>query len=94
MTEAGGKLFFRANDGTHGSELWVATLSGNAPSVELSTNVTAASEADQTEVTVTATASAVSGDQFVTVEITGDGITAADYTFADAEIRTRREFKS
>lgn len=51
------------------------------PEVNLSLNTTTASEVDATTVTVTVTASeAVSEDQTVTVNLTGPGITADDFT--------------
>ncbi|CCH52646.1 hypothetical protein BN8_01660 [Fibrisoma limi BUZ 3] len=65
-----------------------ATLAGPAlPAVNLSVSTNAASEADPTAVTVTATvSSAVSGDQTVSLAVTGTGITADDYTLSNMTI--------
>ncbi|MBK9735089.1 MAG: choice-of-anchor I family protein [Saprospiraceae bacterium] len=57
------------------------------PTVNLSVNTNTASETAATVVTVTATASAaVSGDQTVSLAVTGTGITAGDYTLSNATI--------
>jgi uncharacterized protein len=51
-----------------------------APTVNLSVSSTSGSEANTTAITVTATASsAVTGNQTVTLGVTGTGITASDY---------------
>ena len=57
------------------------------PAVNLSVSTNTASETAATVVTVTATASAaVSGDQTVSLAVTGTGITAGDYTLSNATI--------
>ena len=57
------------------------------PLVTLSVNPAAASEAGATVVTVTATSSApVTGDQTVSLAVTGTGITATDYSLSAATI--------
>lgn len=58
-----------------------------SPSVTLSASASAGTEAGFTAITLTATASApVSGNQTVTVNISGTGITAADYILSGATI--------
>ena len=60
---------------------------GGTPTVNLSVSSSAGSEAAQTVVTVTATASAaVSGDQTVSLAVSGTGITAGDYALSNATI--------
>lgn len=57
------------------------------PSVNLSVSSTAASEAGATVVTVTATASAaVTGNETVSLTVSGTGITADDYSLSNAVI--------
>ncbi len=86
LTNVNGTLFFTATDGSSGRELWKATVSAATPTVNLSVSANSGSEAGQTAITVTATASsAVSGDQFVTLAVTGTGLTAGDYTLTDAD---------
>ncbi len=81
-----GKAVFRANDGTNGEELWVTDGIPSLP-VELSLSANSGTEADATAIIVTATASeAVSGDQTVNLDVTGDGITAGDYTLSNTTI--------
>ena len=63
------------------------TISSGTPTVSLSVSTNAATEAAATAVTVTATASsAVSGDQTVTVGVSGTGITAGDYNLSSTTI--------
>lgn len=58
-----------------------------ATSVNLSVSTNAATETDATVVTVTATTSAaVTGDQTVSLGVSGTGITAGDYTLSNATI--------
>lgn len=57
------------------------------PTVDLSVSAGSGSEELQTSVTITATASsAVSGDQTVTLGVSGTGITAADYVLSGSTI--------
>lgn len=57
------------------------------PSVVLSVNINAGSEANSTVVTVTATASSpVTGNQTVSLSVSGVGITAGDYYLSNATI--------
>lgn len=59
------------------------------PSVELSLSATSGSEAATSSVTVTATASApVVGDQTVTLDVSGTGITASDYNITNGAVIT------
>ncbi len=59
----------------------------SSPVVSLSLSENSASEANKTTVTLTATASdVVSGNQTVSVNISGAGITASDYTLSATEI--------
>ena len=63
------------------------TLSSGSASVNLSVSASTGTEAAATVITVTATASAaVSGDQTVSLAVTGTGITAGDYTLSNATI--------
>lgn len=63
------------------------SLVSGPPAVTLSVSTNAASEAGATAVTVTATASApVSGDQTVTVAVSGTDITLGDYTLSNTLI--------
>ncbi|HRH34026.1 MAG TPA: hypothetical protein PKY12_03165, partial [Catalimonadaceae bacterium] len=64
------------------------TLNGGVlPEVNLSANLSSGTEIGTTVVTLTATASTpVSGDQTVTVGISGTGITAGDYALAGANL--------
>lgn len=68
----------------------VAIAPGNVvvlPSVNLSVSASAGTEAGTTAITVTATASAaVTGDQTVSLAVTGTGITAGDYTLSNSTI--------
>ena len=65
----------------------VAPTAPPAPTVSLSVSTNTATEAGQTVVTVTANAStAVSGDQTVSLSVTGTGITAGDYTLSSSTI--------
>jgi len=79
-----------------GSDEWVGIddilvngdpLSGGKPKVNLSLSSLSAAEGSTDEVVVTATASeAVSGEQTVEVAVTGEGITAGDYTLSGSTI--------
>ncbi|MFN6483348.1 MULTISPECIES: putative Ig domain-containing protein [unclassified Nostoc] len=63
-----------------------AIASGN-PTVNLSVSTNSGTEAGTTQITVTATASsAVSGNQTVSLGVTGTGITAADYNLSNTAI--------
>ena len=68
----------------------VAIAPGNVvalPSVNLSVSASTGTEAGATAITVTATASAaVTGDQTISLAVTGTGITAGDYTLSNATI--------
>ncbi len=60
---------------------------GGLPNVNLSVSAVTGSEASGTVITVTATAaSAVTGDQTVSLNVTGTGITAADYALSASTI--------
>lgn len=64
-----------------------APVASGLPLVNISTNYDTASEAGMTVVTVTANASApVSGDQTVSLAVSGAGITAGDYTLSGTTI--------
>lgn len=66
--------------GSPASQSIVIADNDSAPTVQLSLSAAAGSEAAATTLTVTATASsAVSGNQTVTLNVSGTGITAADY---------------
>jgi uncharacterized protein len=63
------------------------TISSATPTVNLSVSSNTGTEAAQTSITVTATASAaVTGNQTVTLNVTGTGITAGDYTLNNSVI--------
>ena len=65
----------------------VTITDNDFPSVNLSVSATAGSEAAATSITVTATASqAVVGDQTVSLNVSGTGITAGDYTLSSQTI--------
>lgn len=65
------------------------TLASTTPSVELSASAGSGSEAAASVVTITATASAaVTGNQTVTLAISGAGITASDYNLSNAGVIT------
>ncbi len=74
-------------DGT-GNDLVVnGSVSASTPSVNLSADLNAGTEAGATVVTLTATASsAVSGAQTVDVAVSGTGITAGDYSLGASSI--------
>ncbi len=82
-----GTVYFLANDGTNGFELWqVPDPESVVPVVNLSVSATSGTESGQTQITVTATAAfAVSGDQTVNLVVTGTGITTGDYSLTDAD---------
>jgi predicted extracellular nuclease len=63
------------------------TVAGALPTVNLSVSANAGSEAGTTVITVTATASSpVSGNQTVTLGVSGTGLTAGDYVLSNALI--------
>lgn len=63
------------------------TLAAPGPAVNLSTDLSAGSEAGTTVVTITATAAtAVTGDQTVTLSAGGTNINTNDYTFSNTDI--------
>ena len=63
------------------------TLSSGPASVNLSVSANIGTEAASTVITVTATASAaVTGDQTLSLAVTGTGITAGDYTLSNATV--------
>jgi hypothetical protein len=65
------------------------TIASANPSVELSASAGSGSEAATSSFTVTATASsAVTGDQTVSLNISGTGITAGDYTISNGGVIT------
>jgi predicted extracellular nuclease len=65
----------------------LAACGATLPTVNLSVSANTASEAGTTAITVTATASAaVSGDQTVSLAVSGTGITAGDYSLSNATI--------
>ncbi len=68
---------------------WTFNVTGAAanPTVNLSVNTNSTTEAAATQVTVTATASAaVTGNQTVSLSVTGTGITAGDYSLSNNTI--------
>lgn len=72
-------------DGIRVATTWVDLFP--PPTVNLSVSTNSASETGQTAVTVTATASsAVSGNQTVSLGVSGTGITAGDYTLSNTTI--------
>jgi hypothetical protein len=65
------------------------TVASSTPSVELSASAGSGSEAAASVITITATASAaVTGNQTVTLSVSGAGITAGDYTLSNAGVIT------
>ena len=67
--------------------IWGAGCSGSNPVVNLSVSSNTASEASATVITITATASsAVSGDQTISLAVTGTGITSGDYTLGNTTL--------
>jgi M6 family metalloprotease-like protein len=67
--------------------VWGAGCSGSNPVVNLSVSSNSASEASATVVTLTVTASAaVSGNQTVSLTVSGAGITTGDYSLGSASI--------
>ena len=75
VTEGGGRVRLGSQD------------DGFVPNVNLSVSANAGTEAGATIITVTATATApVTGDQTVTLAVTGAGITTGDFTLSNAAI--------
>jgi hypothetical protein len=65
------------------------TLASSTPSVELTASAGSGSEAAASVITITATASApVTGNQTVTLNISGTGITSGDYTLTNSGVIT------
>lgn len=74
-------------NGINLEDLTVTNTDNDVPAVNLSVDVTTASEANLTEITVTATTSAnVMGDQSIEVNISGNGITPEDYLLPNPQI--------
>ncbi|WP_159467752.1 ExeM/NucH family extracellular endonuclease [Dyadobacter sp. 3J3] len=70
-----------------GTDAPLTSCGPTLPAVTLSVNPTSGSEANQTVITVTATSSVpVSGDQTVSLAVTGTGITSSDYTLSSPTI--------
>lgn len=66
-----------------GTDAPLTSCGPTLPTITLSVNPASASEADQTIVTVTATSSVpVTGDQTVSLSVTGTGIMTSDYTLS------------
>lgn len=65
------------------------TIASSTPSVEISASAASGSEAAASSITITATASAaVTGNQTVTLSISGTGITSGDYTWTNSGVIT------
>lgn len=68
-------------------DLFGDTIIRTSPTVNLSTSVTSGSETDATVITVTATNSVpVSGNQTLTLAVSGANVTGGDYTLSNATI--------
>src|SRR5262249_23989692 len=64
-----------------------APVASGTPAVNLTVSTNAASEAGQTVVTVTANSSSiVTGDQTISLGVSGTGITSGDYTLSNSTI--------